>query len=426
MIPIIRKLRESEYLKHFSVLVSGTVIAQAIPTLFYPVLSRLFSPSDFGTAATLTQMSSILCVFATCKYETNILTSKDKKEAFSLVCLIIGISVVFLVSSLLVLLFTRTLLTELLNDDKISTYFYVPIVSSLAIVVYQCFNEWCVREGYFKNLSLNKVINTASLSIVETFFGITRIINGAGLYVGDMIGRCVSALSCSFWFSRKEKTNVKSYNIRLKDIISAAKEHKDCPKYVMPSQLLNIVGGTLPVFLIGFFYGQKDVGFFSMANMVILAPASVISLAARDVFRQKANGIISAKGECHKLFKSNFKIIGVASIVIFGILYLLLPSLFELILGKTWVVSAEFGRILMPMVAISFISEVFTSMMIIGNKLNYIFWWQLLYFIVTLASLVAGGLSGNIKILLWYFSIGRMFVYSLNLLLSYNIARGKI
>ena len=58
----------------------GTIAAQVLPLIFYPVLTRLFSPADFGILATITAITGVLTVIVTGKYETIVLIVDDKKD----------------------------------------------------------------------------------------------------------------------------------------------------------------------------------------------------------------------------------------------------------------------------------------------------------------------------------------------------------
>lgn len=58
----------SEYRRNIITLVTGTTIAQAIPVAISPVLTRLFSPDDFGFFAVYFSTATVLSVIATARY----------------------------------------------------------------------------------------------------------------------------------------------------------------------------------------------------------------------------------------------------------------------------------------------------------------------------------------------------------------------
>lgn len=417
---IFNKILKNEYGRHLLTLFSGTGVAQLVPIIFYPIISRLFLPENFGTLATINQIASISAVVASCKYEMAILLCKDKKEAINLVFLIItqSISVLSILFSLFYIFIG--FFSKLLHDNSLHQLSIIPFLSALFIIIYQVYNEWCVREKNFTNLSINKVINSSSVSISQFLAGILKGFQNSSLVLGDMIGRMVSAISCSLAFLHKEKNLLKE--ISFPYMKKCALDYRDCPKYLLPGQLLNTIGQALPVFMLGGYFSQQDVGFFSMAFMVVVIPSSVLSLAFRDVFRQKAISLINVGLECRQLFISNFKILCLLSFIIFGLLYIISPWLFSYVLGQEWITSGVLARILIPMVAVSFITESLSAMMIVRNKMNYQFYWQISYLLLTFISLLVGSYSNTISGTLISFSIGRIISYIISFIICFRLS----
>lgn len=418
----LNSLLKHEYSKHIATLCTGTFLAQLISICVYPLLSRLFTPEDYGLLATLTQITSILTILSSCKYETNILIEDKNETALNLVYFTILLAFGILLSIFILTIIIINL--SILPNSTIYDYIYIPFIMSFMIVIYQCYNEWCVRNKKFRKLSANKIINTMAIAGSESIFGLTKLIGGVGLVIGDMLGRIISAGSCIISFYNTDSW--KSYKFSFSEILKAGKRNKDCPRFVMPAQLLNVLGGALPILIIGYYFGQSNVGLFSMANMVIIVPVSVMSLAIRDVFRQKASIQYYIDKQCKKLYLKNFYILSILSIIIFTFLTIIIKPIFNIFLGNQWIDAATYAHILMPMIGVSFVSDALSSMMIVGKKLNYVFYWQLLYFLLTGISLIIGGLLDNIILTLILFSLGRIIAYIINLVISYRIACGYI
>lgn len=417
---IIKNIINNEYGKHLLTLFSGTGAAQLISILIYPIVSRLFLPENFGTLATVTQIASVSAVIASCKYEMNILLCKDDKSAINLMAFIICLSACTLLLLYSIFYVFIDFLSNKLHDNTLQSIAPIPFISAFFIVIYQTFNEWCVRKKFFNNLSMNKIINSSSISICEFILGLYKVFQSASLVMGDMLGRMVSAYSCFMSFMKKYKHLLKE--ISMMDMKQNAKKACDCPKYLLPAQLLNTLGQALPVFMLGLFFNQTDVGYFSMAFMVVIIPTSVISIAFRDVFRQKAIEMINEGKDCRHLFISNFKILSVLSLIIFGILFIIAPELFSFILGKEWIESGYITRLLAPMIAVSFVTEALSAMMIVSRKMNYQFYWQILYFILTFISLFLGSYTHSLYCMIAVFSIGRITAYISSFIICYRLS----
>lgn len=408
----------SIYVKNFILLSCGTFLAQLIPIIFYPIISRLFAPENLGTLATLNAITAILSTIATGKYDVSILIARSREGAVNILVLVVGLSILLLLILLLFFYVFSDCLAKLLNVPCLISYFYVPFISAFTIIIYQVYNEWCVRNKYFKNLSFNKIINSSSISGIEMGVGMSNIGGGFGIVWGDLCGRLVSACCCIGCIMKKEHKLF--YHVTFKRIFLYAKRYINCPKYFMPGQLLNTLGLGMPVFVIGAFFSQKEVGFFSMANMVVTIPASVISLAMRDVFRQRANNDYHESGSCRAIYIKTAKSLFFISLIGFFVFYLIAPKLFVFVLGKQWLEAGIYARILVPMVAISFVSQVMSAVFVIAEKMRSILYWQILYVVITIVSLFVGIWLNDIYVLLVVFVFGRVLVYFVSMILTYR------
>ncbi len=82
--PKYRFFKESEFSNNVFTLLSGTLIAQLIPLAVSPVLTRLYTPENFGIFAFVLGLTMILVSLFNGRYDAAILIPKDSKEAFSL------------------------------------------------------------------------------------------------------------------------------------------------------------------------------------------------------------------------------------------------------------------------------------------------------------------------------------------------------
>src|SRR6516162_8856822 len=56
------KPTESTFLQNMVTLMSGTVVAQALPMIFSPIMTRLFSPADYGVLGVYMALTGMLTV----------------------------------------------------------------------------------------------------------------------------------------------------------------------------------------------------------------------------------------------------------------------------------------------------------------------------------------------------------------------------
>ncbi len=413
---------ENDFVRKSFILTLGTVIAQTIPLLFYPILTRLFLPKEFGLLAILVSITAIINVISTGKYETAILIAKDKKDAVNLIGVSLFLSFMFSILAIILFLFFSNILIDILHQPRLASWIFLCPLLSFLISIYQCYNEWVVRENKFSNLAVNKIINSSSITFSNLFYGVVRLSQG-GLILGELTGRFLSAISCVYSAIRVDFYTFKS--ISWKRMLFLSRINSSCPKYVLPGQLLNTIAGQVSILLIAFFFTEREVGLYSMTGMILYVPVSLISLTVRDVFRQKANEEFKAKGNCKSIYLKTFKIVFILSFIVFLILFLILPMSISFFLGDKWREVGVYAQILCPTMMISFVAECFWGMFFIANKMKSVLLLQAQFLIFTISAIVIGHLLfHDIKYTLICYTIGRSIVYLINLRMTFLFAKG--
>ncbi|MCL2434839.1 MAG: oligosaccharide flippase family protein [Lentimicrobiaceae bacterium] len=418
---ITKVISKNEFGKNILTLGSGTVLAQIIPFLFYPVIARVFTPAEFGLLAILTTIISIMVEFSSGKYELGILVAKTKQDAANLVGVSLFLSFFVLTSVYFLLqLFFADFLSQTF-EPQIKTWLFVCPIAAFSIIIYNTYNEWCVRNGYFKKLAINKITNASAIALSKLVLGFVKVFS-QGLVVGDVGGRLISAGFCVFRALEKDAAAFRK--ISVSQTKKLAKEFIEFPKFIMPGRLLNMVGQQLPVFFLGIYFSSVEVGYFAMTMLVLSAPVNMISFAIRDVFRQRANEEFNNYGCCRAIYIKMLKIVSFIAIIGIPLLIVSLPTIFSIFLGEQWNTAAYYAQILTIPALLSFVSIPLFDVLIIANKLKINFLWQIYYAFSTFLSLLIGCVVyENVIIALYCFAIGRSSAYLLSIILSYYYAK---
>jgi O-antigen/teichoic acid export membrane protein len=392
----------------------GSIISQSINLLFYPILGRLFSPNDFGVLSSITVISSLIMVLATGKYEQSIIITNNKIETANVLALSLLLSFFCCLLLLILLPFFSNTISLLLNSPDISNILYLSPLIAFFITVYNCYNEWCVKDAFFSQLSANKIYNSASTGLSKFFCYYAKI--GNGLIWGELFGRFVSALLAIINILRKDSLLFRKH-VSVKRMVAMMKKYKDFPRFTMPDQLINTLSGSLPMFFIMRYYGAKEYGYFSMVQLVLSFPVTLIGQSVMDVFRKQASVDYMEKGNCREIFKKVFKILGLITVIFFVPIYFSMPIVFSLFLGIKWKIAGAYAQIILPVIALSFIYSILSGVWIIANKLRQRFYWQIFYCFMLLFSLIAGSLIiHNIDYLLFFYTVSMCIIYGVGIL----------
>lgn len=421
---LLLKFRSNDFLKNSLTLSSGVALAQIIPFLFYPLLGRIFSAEEFGLLATLTSITSILAVLGSGKYESGIIISGNKLEGANLAVLsvVVGFVTMFVSWVLCQFVFIGPL-SRWLEEPSLNRWIYICPLSAFFIIVFNVYNEWCVKERYFKSLSVNKMVNSGAIALSKTFLGFVKI-SSQGLVIGDLVGRGISAAGCMIraWIKDGQTFAQTTWA----EMGRCAVKYKEFPLYTMPGRLLNTIGQSIPVLLIAFYYGKTEVGYFSMAMTLFSVPINIFSTSVSDVYRQRASEEYRQQGNCLASFDRVMKILTICGVAAFMVFEWILPQVTQFILGKQWLVAGRYAQILAPAMVVMFVSNSLSGIFIVTERLKAFFWWQVYFSVTTLLSVWLGPiLFDGIERTLILFSALRITAYLASLFMTRRYARGQ-
>ncbi len=86
-------LPKSSFARNVAVIAGGTAAGQSIVVLASPIITRLYTPEEFGVLAVYTSFLGILSVLASLRYELAIPLPEKDRDAASLLVLSLGIVV---------------------------------------------------------------------------------------------------------------------------------------------------------------------------------------------------------------------------------------------------------------------------------------------------------------------------------------------
>ena len=182
---------KSEFSRNVLTLMTGTTIAQAVPIAISPILTRIYTPEDFGVFALYMAIAAIISIIATGRYEMAIMLPKEDEDVNSIVKLIlILLSSISVFVFLIVFLFNQEI-TNLFENKEISNWLYFLPLSIVLTGIYQVFNYLLIREKSFKRLAKNKVIVSTSNASTQLAIGLGSA-SSFGLLFGNLTGYIVS------------------------------------------------------------------------------------------------------------------------------------------------------------------------------------------------------------------------------------------
>jgi O-antigen/teichoic acid export membrane protein len=371
---ILNKISTNEFLKGATTLASGTIISQVIPFIIAPVVSRLYSPSDYALLASFSAITALFVVFATGMYDSALMIDKTDDNAVNTGSLAILLTVI--VSSIsLVLIF----ILKLFNIKEIESVGYWIFLIPLSILFqggYQTFNVWNNRKGRYKRLANNRIITSTITAAATVLFGYYKM-NGVGLLLSLILGQVLSFLILSIQTYKEDHQVFK--HISKQKVKESLIEHKDFPLYNLPQGFLDSFKESSLVWIISFYFGPTTLGAFSFAKSIIMRPLQIINGAVGQVFYQRASNTYNNDGDLITLSKKTFKTLLFIGFPFTLIIFFFGQIIFTVIFGEQWQQAGSFAENLILWLFISFIASPFGSIPIILKQQKNFFKWSILY-----------------------------------------------
>jgi len=144
---MIKKMKpKSEFGKNTLSLVSGNIIAQSIPMILAPILTRIYTPEEFVLFATFMSIVGIFMVIATGKYEMAIVMPEKDKETINIFALSILITIFISILSLIIVSIFNEEIVKLINHEELKNWLFLIPISVLVSGFLQTMNLWQIKK----------------------------------------------------------------------------------------------------------------------------------------------------------------------------------------------------------------------------------------------------------------------------------------
>jgi O-antigen/teichoic acid export membrane protein len=397
--------------------ITGTAIAQLIPILVSPILTRIYSPQDYGVYGLFLSITALISVVATGRYEMAIMLPRSDDDVKSLINLTFRIMAIVLTFIVIIFFVFSYKLKNILGYELSKYFFLFPIFIFLTSIT-QLVNYLLIREKKFKELASNKVISVIGSSGVQLIVG-GLFASPVGLIFGGVIG---NLLACLVVLGKGYL--IRYYKFYKMPVKAVAKEYRNFPIYDMPSSILNTVSLQLPIMAFSKFFDMAVTGYYAFVEKILFMPTNLISRSVFDVFKQKASEDYNKYGNCRIIFLKTLKFLSFSGLVPLVILLIGAPFLFSFIFGSEWAIAGKYAQILAPLVYVKFVASPLSYVFHITKKQRIDLCGQILYLIFSAISISIGVYYNNITFLLLMYTILVSCVYLVYLFFSFHYSKG--
>lgn len=385
----------SEFVRKVALLVTASGATQVVLLLTAPILSRTYSPVEFGCYGVYLSILSVLGVFATLKYEMGLMIAKSKSERHGVFVLIIFIAFTFALLTFFTLsVFPKTMLSFLSYIDMsdwrmLLTFglFLTGIQTALRFLV--------LKEGAYRILSI--VQFGTSLTLVLSQLTISYWDKEGGLLLGHVFTSFLVALVVFNFAIKNRWLDFRKYSVtNLLRVRKAAARNSEYPKYLIWSALCNSMTPQVIILISSFLFAPAAVGQIFLAERILKRPILLLGRAISDSsFEEASNITLSVLG---KLYKSRLRKLLLLGVVPFAVLFVTLPLIVPVIFGESWHEAGIYGQILVPSIYLQFVFSPFILpfFTVLRNQKIYLC-WSAGRLLLVMAGITIGAWIGDIR-----------------------------
>ncbi|AMQ78991.1 TPA: type 8 capsular polysaccharide synthesis protein Cap8K [Staphylococcus aureus] len=369
-------MRLNKFIGDSFLMILSSGIAQVILIITTPIITRLYSPAEFGEFTIFSNIAMILIPIINARYDLLIVNAKNDRSANILS------QISFLISLLILLILIPILaISAWLYPNFILDFIFI-IIMLFLVSLTNIFTNYLNKERKYKVLSLINVFRAGSMALLQIIFGLLSL-GSLGLIIGFSLSY-ITGITLGY------KTFKKHFNIvRNKEETKALfLENKNQLVYSTPSILLNSLSFSVVVFFIGILYTNTEVGIYGMAIRVLGIPVTIISLGLSKIFMQQANDYYIERGNFRNLLLKFSSTLVIVSIILYVPLYLFSEELVNILLGHSWVDAITVIKIVIPLFVIRLIVSTVSLSVIVLQKQQLELILQALFLIGTTVTFV--------------------------------------
>lgn len=322
-------------------ILSGSLVGQGAVIAVSPLLTRLYSPADFGALALVTAVAAIAGGFVSLSWEAAVALPEDDDDARILMWLAMISS--FALSSVLglVLFLLRVPLARTFDSGIFVDYWWLAPITVLFTAVFSTLSSWRVRRMDFRKLATRNAIQglaQATSSVVLGFAGVAPL----GLASSLAIGRAAGV------FGMIASKGVSNSGVpRLRRVVQVARRYKKFPLLTSPSAVINSLGLQAPILLLAAIYGSVAIGLLALAMRVLAAPIGILADAVSQYFVGVfANNLHTGKRSSAQLILGIVRRLALVGLLPTIIVAALGPQLFSMVFGHQWTQAGIYAQIL--------------------------------------------------------------------------------
>ena len=322
----------NRFVRSVGVLVGGTAFGHAITMLALPVVTRLYTPSDFSVLAVFTAVVAMVSVAACLRFDVAIPIPQSDGDAINVLGLALTCTLAVSVVLAACVLGAPDLVVGWLHQPELVPHLWLLPIGVMLAGAYSALQFWFVRKKEFASIARTRIAQSSACAGAQIGLGGLGLAP-LGLLLGLMLNTGAGCVGLGYRLWRTDGKLLRALNWpQMRALFST---YQRFPKYSTLEALCNSASMQIPIIMIAALASGPEAGFLVLAMYAMQAPMALIGNAVAQVYMSRAP-------EEHRSER-----LGSFTVDVFGGLLktgvgplllaaILAPELFALVFGQEW------------------------------------------------------------------------------------------
>jgi len=322
----------------------GTGSARVIGLASIPLLTRIYSPKDYGLLSVFAALVAIISPILSGRYVLAITLPRRDAAALNLLALSLLLSIGTCISVGFAFWLFSPIILEWLSMQALLPWWWLVVLAAFAAATYESLSMWATRSRAYSVIAKTQVTQAVLGETTKLVLGLLSL-KPLGLLLGQLVSQCAGTGTLLRHFQadfRKGRRHLKR-----KRMLFLARYYRGFPLYRLPAVVVLALSVQAPLLLTAALFDPETTGQLGMALMALALPVGILAdNMGRAYFAEISRIGKRDPKSVRRLTRATIRRAFIISLPPAAVLLLAGKELFSFAFGPRWEAAGLFASIL--------------------------------------------------------------------------------
>jgi len=405
------------FVRHVFQLGLANIAAQVLSLLVIPLLTRLYSPMDYGAFAIYLAILNTAVPIASLRYHAALVLPRDEAEArglFTVALWVTGLIALGLWLAIAVVQWRNMTPVDWEQVGATSLLWMIPF-NVAAVGLVQLFSSRLMARQQYHSTAVGRIAESLGDRGVSCLLGFAHVIPHAGLSIGRLMGSGLTALY--LWRSVSALPTRAATTLAPHALVELASRYRHFALVSSWAALCDAAARQAPAIILAIWFSPITAGYYMLAFQVVNVPIMIAGDALASTFFQRA---AASRDQPEKLKQDTLRLFRAMLCLIIPLTLVLMflgKPAFQLVFGPSWQAAGRFAELLSIGFLFMFLHRPLSVLFDVFQAQTARLWFDAANLILRVTVMIAlARLAGDPEAVLAGFTMTSTLVYGLGLL----------